>query len=42
MEDVVLSDTSLNPEDHDVIKQVDAYCTEKVESLIEKAGNLWG
>lgn len=37
MEDIMLSDTSLNPEDHNVNKQVEAYCTEKVESLIEKA-----
>lgn len=37
MEDVILSETSLNPEDHNINKKVEAYCTEKVEAMIEKA-----
>ena len=37
-EDIVLRDTSLNPSDHDIAKKVEAYCTEKVECLLEKAG----
>lgn len=40
MEDVILSETSLNPEDHNISKKVEAYCTEKVESMIEKAGKM--
>ncbi|KAK3579518.1 hypothetical protein CHS0354_028347 [Potamilus streckersoni] len=37
MKDVVLSDTSLNPADHDIVKKVEAYCQEVVESLLDKA-----
>ncbi|KAL3876816.1 hypothetical protein ACJMK2_034610 [Sinanodonta woodiana] len=37
MQDVVLGDTSLNPADHDVVKKVEAYCQEIVESLLDKA-----
>lgn len=41
MEDIILSETSLNPMDHNIGKQVEAYCVEKVEALLEKAGNTW-
>ncbi|XP_013386633.1 double-strand break repair protein MRE11 [Lingula anatina] len=37
MEDVVLSETSLNPEEPEVSKQVEAFCSEKVEAMIERA-----
>ncbi|XP_061182203.1 double-strand break repair protein MRE11-like [Saccostrea echinata] len=37
MEDVVLSETELNPADHDIARQVEAYCLEKVEAILEKA-----
>ncbi|XP_033738738.1 double-strand break repair protein MRE11-like [Pecten maximus] len=37
MEDVMLSDTSLNPQDHNIAKKVEAFCSEKVEGLLEKA-----
>ena len=40
-EDIVLKDTSLNPSDHDIAKKVEAYCTEKVECLLEKAGKTF-
>ena len=39
MEDIVLSDTSLNPGDHDIVKKVEMFCLEKVEALIERAGD---
>ena len=39
-EDIILHETSLNPEDHNLAKKVEAYCTEKVEALLEKAGKL--
>ena len=38
MEDIVLSETSLDAEDPDVLKKTEAYCVEKVEALLEKAG----
>lgn len=38
MEDIVLSDTSLNPDDHNITKQVEAFCSEKVQALLDKAG----
>ena len=38
MEDLVLSDTSLDPSAPDIVKKVEAYCSEKVETLIERAG----
>ena len=42
MEDVVLSETSLAAEDPDVLKKTEAYCVEKVEALLEKAGRyIW-
>lgn len=37
MEDVVLSETELNPADHDIDRKVDTYCFEKVEAILEKA-----
>lgn len=37
MEDIVLGDTSLNPHDHNIAKKVEAFCSEKVETLLEKA-----
>ncbi|XP_052818533.1 double-strand break repair protein MRE11-like [Mya arenaria] len=37
MEDIVLSDTSLNPLDHDIGKKVEAYCQRRVEDLLERA-----
>ena len=42
MEDIVLSETSLDAEDPDVLKKTEAYCVEKVEALLEKAGRcMW-
>lgn len=38
MEDVILSETSLDPDDHDISKKVETYCQEKVEMLLDKAG----
>lgn len=38
MEDIVLADTSLNPDYPDVTRKVEAYCAEKVNAMIEKAG----
>ena len=38
MEDIILSETSLDHEDPDVVKKTEAYCYEKAETLIEKAG----
>lgn len=38
MEDIVLGETTLNPDDHNVSKQMEAFCTEKVETLLDKAG----
>ena len=38
MEDIVLSETSLDADDPDVLKKTEAYCVEKVETLLEKAG----
>ena len=38
MEDIILSETSLDPEDPDALKKTEAYCVEKVETLLEKAG----
>lgn len=38
MEDVVLQETSLDPLDHDIAKKMEAYCQEKVEMLLDKAG----
>ena len=40
MEDIILADTSLNPDHPDIIRKVETYCREKVEALLEKAGNL--
>jgi double-strand break repair protein MRE11 len=41
MEDVVLEDTSLNPNDPSVGKKVEAFCQERVEQLIEQAGQCF-
>jgi DNA repair exonuclease SbcCD nuclease subunit len=41
MDDIALCDTTLDPMDHNIAKQVEAYCVERVEALIEKAGQ-WG
>ena len=38
MEDIVLRETTLNPEDPDVNKQVEYYLAEKVQKYIEQAG----
>ena len=38
MEDIILTETVLNPGDHDLCRKLEAYCVEKVEALIEKAG----
>ncbi len=38
MEDIVLSETSLDPDDHDIVKKTETYCLEKVEALLDKAG----
>ena len=37
-EDVVLRETTLDPSDHDIAKKTEAYCHERVEMLLEKAG----
>ena len=37
-EDIVLRETTLNPADHDIAKKTEAYCHERVEMLLEKAG----
>ena len=39
LEDIILKDTTLNPLEQDIGKKLMAYCTEKVENMIEKAGN---
>ena len=38
MKDLVLGDTSIDPEDPDCAKRVSEYCAEKVEMLLETAG----
>lgn len=38
MEDIVLTDTSINPDDHSAMKKVEAFCRTKVEKMLEKAG----
>lgn len=38
MENIVLSETSLDPEDQNAVRKVEIFCSEKVEQLIEKAG----
>lgn len=40
MEDVVLSETELDPADHDINRKVEDYCVEKVEAILEKAGRM--
>ena len=40
LEDIVLADTSLNPNDPSVGKKVEVFCQEKVEALLRKAGEL--
>ncbi|KAK7112168.1 double-strand break repair protein MRE11-like [Littorina saxatilis] len=37
LEDVVLADTTLNPNDPNVGRKIEAFCREKVEALLEKA-----
>ncbi|XP_045212304.2 double-strand break repair protein MRE11-like isoform X2 [Mercenaria mercenaria] len=37
MEDVILRETNLDPDDHDITKKMEAFCQQKVESLLEKA-----
>jgi len=41
MQDIVLADTSLNPQDADIAKKAEAFCLEKVESLLREAGLLF-
>ena len=41
MEDVVLKDTTLNPNKADIGKKVEAYCEEKVNMLLDQAGKRW-
>ena len=38
LEDIVLSNTNINPGDPDVAKKVESYCCRKVEELLDKAG----
>lgn len=38
MEDLALQETSLNPDDPDIAKKVQAYCAERVDGMIDKAG----
>ena len=40
LEDIVLSDTTLNPSDPNAGKKVEAYCQERVESLLDTAGMI--
>ena len=40
LEDIVLGDTSLNPNDINISKKVEVYCNEKIEALLEKAGKI--
>ena len=40
MEDIVLQDTKIRPQDPNVIKKVETYCTEVVEKLLIKAGEF--
>lgn len=40
LEDIVLADTSLDPNNPSVGKKVEALCQEKVKALLEKAGKL--
>ncbi len=37
-EDVVLSETSLDPDDPDICKKVEAFCVEKVEAICDRSG----
>ena len=39
MDEIVLSETSINPGDPDATRRVESYCTEKVQYLLDKAGN---
>lgn len=41
MEDIVLSETSLEPGDPDIARKVETYCKEKVDTLLETAGILF-
>ena len=41
MEDIVLCDTSLNPGDPDIAKNIEIYCAQKVTELLEQAGMCW-
>jgi len=38
LEDVILSESHINPGDPDVVRKVEMYCAEKVSSLLEKDG----
>jgi len=38
LEDVVLSESNINPGDPDVVRKVEMFCAEKVSSLLDKAG----
>ena len=38
MQDIVLSDTTLNPDDPNITKKVEAFCASKVEDMLIEAG----
>ena len=38
MEDIIMSETSLNPDDPEITKMMEKYCEKKIEYLISKAG----
>ena len=40
-EDLALRETTLDPSDHDIAKKTEAYCQERVESLLDKAGEFF-
>ena len=40
LDNIVLGDTSIDPEGHKVEEQVEAYCVEKVEALLDRAGRF--
>jgi len=39
MDEIVLSETAINSGDPDATRKVENYCTEKVQHLLDKAGN---
>ena len=38
LESIVLAETAMKPDDPDVARKVEAYCTERVDMMIERAG----